>query len=118
TRRSSDLINIEVHQITPEDNNSPEGLFEIAINSTCPTGKNGNKPKYNIIEGYEVWIVIDTDPDKDNSRVEQIVEIKSECSKKQNWFVAESNPCFEVWLYFHQNSELPRSEEHTSELQS
>lgn len=102
-------INIEVHKIAADDNNSPEGLFDIAVNSIYPAEKNGNKPKYNIIEGDEVWIVIDTDPDKDNSRIEQIVEIKSECDKKQNWFVVESNPCFEVWLYYHQNNGLPDS---------
>ncbi|MGJ1386511.1 RloB family protein [Sphingobacterium spiritivorum] len=102
-------INIEVHQIAPNDNNSPEGLFDIAVNSIYPTEKNGNKPKYNIIEGDEVWIVIDTDPDKDDSRIEQILKIKSDCDKKQNWFVVESNPCFEVWLYYHQNNELPDS---------
>ncbi len=100
-------INIEVHKIASDDNNSPNGLFDIALNYICPTVKNGNKPKYNLIDGDEVWIVIDTDPDKDNSRIKQIAEIKSECNKKQNWFVVESNPCFEVWLYYHQNNKLP-----------
>ena len=100
-------INIEVHQITPDDNNSPEGLFDIAFNCIYPTKKNGMKPKYNIIEGDEVWIVIDTDPDKDDSRIGQISKIRSECDKRKNWFVVESNPCFEVWLYFHQNKKLP-----------
>lgn len=103
-------INIEVHKISSDDDNSPRGLLEIAINSIYPSEKNEAKPKYNIFEGDEVWIVIDTDPDRDNSRLQQIMEVKSECNKKQNWFVAESNPCFEVWLYYHQNNELPSNQ--------
>ena len=100
-------INIEVHKINAQDNNSPEGLFDIAVNALCPTRRNSNEPKYSIIEGDEVWIVLDTDPDRDNSRLKQIVAIKSACRKNQNWFVVESNPCFEVWLYYHQNKVLP-----------
>lgn len=102
-------INIEVHKIASDDNNSPQGLFDIAVNAIYPTEKNRHHPKYNIIDGDEVWIVIDTDPDKDNSRTGQILNIKSESDKKQNWFVVESNPCFEVWLYYHQNNELPET---------
>lgn len=100
-------INIEVYKIASDDDNSPQGLFDIAFNSIFPTEKNENKPKYNFIEGDEVWIVIDTDPDKDMSRFEQINKIKLECNKQKNWFVVESNPCFEVWLYYHKNKELP-----------
>ena len=100
-------INIEVHKIGTDDNNSPQGLFDIAVQTICPT--KDNKPKYDLIEGDEVWIVMDTDPDKDNSRIEQIATVKAACSKKQNWFVVESNPCFEVWLYYHKHSELMTS---------
>lgn len=100
-------INIEVNELAPDDNNSPQGLFDIAINSICPTKNNSNQPKYNFIEGDEVWIVIDSDPDKDNSRLGQIEYIKTESAKIRDWYVVESNPCFEVWLYFHQDEILP-----------
>lgn len=102
-------INIEVHKLASDENNSPQGLFSIALNTMCPTEQNGNSPKHTLLEGDEVWIVIDTDPDKDNSRINQIKEIKSICQKKKNWFVVESNPCFEVWLYYHRESELPNN---------
>ncbi|SEA34790.1 RloB-like protein [Arachidicoccus rhizosphaerae] len=53
-------INIEIHKIAPDDNNSPEGLFDIAVNAFCPIEEKGYKPKYDLIEGDEVWIVLDT----------------------------------------------------------
>ena len=33
--------------------------------------------------------------------------IRQQCAQHQNWKVAQSNPCFEVWLYFHAKSQLP-----------
>src|ERR1035437_113606 len=49
-----------------------------------------------------VWFVIDTDRWR-----EQIHELRQESEKHANWYVAQSNPCFEVWLYFHVKSTLP-----------
>lgn len=48
------------------------------------------------VEGDQVWFVIDTD-----AWGEAIPELKSLCRNRLGWFVAESNPCFEVWLYYH-----------------
>lgn len=45
---------------------------------------------------YELWIVMDVDVWKDKD----LHELQTFCSEK-SWFVAISNPCFEVWLYFH-----------------
>lgn len=50
----------------------------------------------------KVWFVIDTDRWR-----EQLHDIRQECNKHQHWRVAQSNPCFEVWLYFHAKAELP-----------
>jgi hypothetical protein len=49
-----------------------------------------------------VWFVIDTDRWR-----EQLHEIRHECDKRRHWKVAQSNPCFEVWLYFHAKAALP-----------
>lgn len=98
-------INVEVHELNSDENNSPKGLFELAENSF-----GGEKPKFTIQENDEVWIVLDTDPDKLNSREEQIKNIKEVCKRKDNWFVVESNPCFEVWLFFHQNKRYEKFE--------
>jgi hypothetical protein len=98
-------IKVEVNKLNPDENNSPKGLYDLAISSFS-----GNKPKFTLQENDEVWIVIDTDPDKSNSREEQIIQIKEDCQSKDNWFVVESNPCFEVWLYFHQNEKIEELE--------
>ncbi|MFN3487480.1 MAG: RloB family protein [Emticicia sp.] len=98
-------INVEIHKLSPNDDNSPKGLFELAENSFS-----GDKPKFTLQENDEIWIVLDTDPDKSNSREEQINQIKADCKVKDNWFVAESNPCFEVWLFFHKNEKLKKFE--------
>jgi hypothetical protein len=106
-REIDSRIKVEVNKLNPNENNSPQGLYDLAVNSF-----NGNKPKFTLQENDEVWIVLDTDPDKSNSREEQIIQIKEACLSKDNWFVAESNPCFEVWLFFHQNK---KSEEFESD---
>lgn len=100
-REIDSRIKVEVNKLSPDDDNSPNGLFYLAENSF-----HGTKPKFQLQENDEVWIVLDTDPDKDNSREEQINEIKKKCKEKDNWFVVESNPCFEVWLFFHQNDKI------------
>jgi hypothetical protein len=53
----------------------------------------------------KVWFIIDTDRWRD-----QIRELRNECKARKHWRVAQSNPCFEVWLYFHAKSTLPELE--------
>jgi hypothetical protein len=53
-----------------------------------------------------LWFVIDTDAWR-----EQLHEIRRECKKYLHWKVAQSNPCFEVWLYFHVKSAIPDLED-------
>lgn len=50
----------------------------------------------------QLWFVIDTDRWR-----EQLHEIRQECERHPHWRVAQSNPCFEVWLYFHAKAVLP-----------
>ena len=98
-------INIEVYQLKPDEDNSPLGLLNIANQSLKKTEENPN-PKYEVIEGDEVWFVLDTDTDKLNSRKPQIEGLRNEAGQN-GWNVAESNPCFETWLYFHLFKENP-----------
>ncbi|SFB72638.1 RloB-like protein [Flexibacter flexilis DSM 6793] len=100
-REIDSRIKVEVNKLKSDENNSPKGLYELAENSFI-----GEKPKFTIQENDEIWIVLDTDPDKANSRAEQIKQVKEDCQSKGNWFVVESNPCFEVWLFFHQNEKF------------
>jgi hypothetical protein len=52
-----------------------------------------------------LWFVIDTDRWR-----EQLHEIREECEQHPNWRVAQSNPCFEVWLFFHAKAQQQKLE--------
>ena len=99
-------INIEVYGLHPHEDNSPLGLLKIAEKSIIKSDENLS-PKYSFIEGDEVWIVLDTDKDKYDSREPQIQGIQKKCDELKDWQLAQSNPCFEVWLYYHAHSEKP-----------
>ena len=98
-REMDSRINIEIHELKPDENNSPKGLMDIAKSCLDKTESNPN-PKYEMLAGDEVWVVFDTDPDKLETRKPQIVQLREECNNLK-WQVAQSNPCFEVWLYYH-----------------
>lgn len=52
---------------------------------------------------YELWVVMDVD----NWKQKDLHDMQSFCKAKNNWSIAISNPCFEVWLYFHFEKTLP-----------
>ncbi len=104
-REIDSRIKVEVNKLNPEENNSPKGLYDLAIASL-----HGDKSNFTLQQNDEVWLVLDTDPDKSNSREKQINQISANCLDKQNWFIVESNPCFEVWLFFHQNQKVEKFE--------
>lgn len=89
----SSKIRLEVEAPTQHDNTSPLGLYSKAISQIIKSEENPS-PKYEPDD--EVWFVIDTD-DWGN----QIQKLRDNCLKQINWNVAQSNPCFEVWLYYH-----------------
>lgn len=53
----------------------------------------------------KTWFVIDTDRWRN-----QIRDLRKECVNRPHWQVVQSNPCFEVWLYFHAKHTLPEFE--------
>ncbi len=95
---------IEVEIISPEDgdNNSPTGLIE-KVRRLTSIGPEGEKPEYELTADDEIWFVIDTDTWGD-----KIEELRAEVAAetKLNMFVAQSNPCFEVWLCYHFSGEV------------
>jgi RloB-like protein len=99
-------INVEVYELEDDENNSPLGLLNIAKKCIIANEENPN-PKYSFQENDEVWIVLDTDKDKGESRKSQIEKVRGYCKETESWFLAQSNPCFEVWLYYHLQSEKP-----------
>lgn len=46
--------------------------------------------------------MIDTDRWRDH-----LHDLRTESNNHKNWKVAQSNPCFEVWLYYHVKNILP-----------
>jgi len=53
----------------------------------------------------DLWFVID----KDRWTDAQIRELASYCEIYPNWHLVISNPCFEVWLYFHKKADIKTS---------
>lgn len=106
-------LNLIVYELHGEENNSPKGLYNLAVSSLIKSKSNPN-PKYDDYrENDEVWIIVDTDTDKDNSRKQPLIGIREKISKKkdfENGHIAQSNPCFEVWLYYHQENQKPHFE--------
>ena len=60
----------------------------------------------------EVWFVIDTDRWNEKDK---ITKLKTFCAQNKtnnnSWEVTQSNPSFEVWLYYHFEEEKPKEEE-------
>ncbi len=109
-KRSSKL-KLEIYKIQNETDNSPLGLYKLANYSIkSSTNLDG---KYEISEIDEVWIVLDTDLEIENpnlqvieNKKEMLLSIRQKC-QEQGWNIAQSNPCFEVWLYYHKNINPP-----------
>ena len=93
-------VNVEIYKLQSDEDNSPKGLLNIVENFFSLDMYNSN-PQFQLQPNDEVWIVLDTDPDKMNSRKEQIELLRNKCETNTQWFCAESNPCFEVWLLYH-----------------
>lgn len=53
------------------------------------------KDEYNFGAGDELWMIIDRD------KWSNIPEISTLCKKEGNFYLALSNPCFELWLLLH-----------------
>ena len=100
----SSQIRLEVIQAEEQDNNSPTGLYQKAQQFVVKTTENPN-PRYELNNNDEIWFVIDTDQWKS-----KIWELRQFCNNHTNWYIAQSNPCFEVWLYYHFFEKFPEFE--------
>jgi hypothetical protein len=98
-------INIIIHTLSDQEDNSPGGLYRIARNVLLSEDGQTNS-SVQLLANDEVWIVFDSDPDKLNSRARQIADLKAGCLEF-GWYAAQSNPCFEVWLFSHFGEQVP-----------
>ena len=55
--------------------------------------------EHGMFEGDELWLVIDKDRWKD-AQLSQVAQLASQ----KRYYVADSNPCFELWLLIHHRS--------------
>lgn len=78
---------------------SPRWVLERAVKYIEREGLN---------EEDELWFVMDTD----RWEVEQLREVAEYCNQFSNWHIVLSNPCFEVWLYFHKKTKIQISRLH------
>lgn len=104
--RFESRVQLVVHKLKGNEDNSPAGLMSIAVDAIFGTEENPIQ-KNTFSESDEVWIVFDTDVDEANSRVPHILNVRNSCLERDRWYVAQSNPCFEVWLYYHFNEACP-----------
>lgn len=58
--------------------------------------------KEGLLDEDDLWFVID----KDRWTDEQIRTLAEYCDNYKNWNLVISNPCFEVWLYFHKRKNI------------
>ena len=78
-----------------DQNNSPVGLYKFAEKHISSNDFR--------VELDQVWLILDTD----NWPHGDLINVRDLISNKSNWFIAQSNPCFEVWLYYHHKNEKP-----------
>lgn len=104
--------NLEIIPIAPYDHkSSPNNLIryaEVLFHSETPTYKLDYK------QNDMVWFVVDTDQWAEDGLIKLLREY---CNRKntehecQTWHVAQSNPSFEIWLYYHVYSTRPLDKE-------
>jgi hypothetical protein len=89
-----------------EDVVSEDEALTLNPNKSAPKWVLDRAIKYIEKEGLsdedELWFVMDID----RWSVAQLREISSYCDQFPNWNIVLSNPCFEVWLYFHKKSDI------------
>lgn len=101
--------NLQVITIPPADGSDPIKLMALAKKDLI-----GPARKYTVEceHGDTVWFIIDTDTWEKEGKIKPLRDfcqaqnsaIKGERDEMKPypvWNVAQSNPCFEIWLYYH-----------------
>lgn len=107
--------NLEVIVIPPIKGTDPLKLKEHAQSAFI-----GDDRKYTLdyCQGDTVWFVIDTDSWEDENKIQPLRDFCAqqndiihreygEIRRYSIWNVAQSNPCFEIWLYYHLYEQKP-----------
>ena len=73
-----------------------------------------NCPKFKLSEEYkdEIWFVIDTDRWNEGNKIQILKDFcKNNNTTSNQWFMVQSNPCFELWFYYHFYESKPSEDE-------
>lgn len=111
--------NLELIIIPPEKGTDPMKLMKLAENLLL-----GETGRYSLdyMQNDQVWFAIDTDSWEQEDKIrplrdfcqrqnEAIPEKYDEVKAYPAWNVAQSNPCFEIWLYYHHYDTAPDENE-------
>lgn len=107
--------NIEVITIRDEEGRTdPESLMHLAERDFSRI--DSQRPSREIEEDNldEIWFVIDTDHWNESGKIGKVLSfchMRNSGKKYSVWNVAQSNPSFEIWLYYHQHDEKPKEED-------
>lgn len=107
--------NLELIVIPSENGTDPLKLMELAKEKFFGTDRTHT---LDYSQKDQIWFVIDTDSWEKEGKIAPLREFclykNSSISKEYDevksyeaWNVAQSNPCFEVWLYYHLYDEIP-----------
>lgn len=107
--------NLELIVIPPKEGTDPLKLRDLSKRILL---SDTGKYSLDFMQGDQIWFAIDTDTWEKEGKIQPlrdfcanqndgIVLQYSELKPYQAWNVAQSNPCFELWLYYHLYNSLP-----------
>ena len=102
--------NIDIIPI-PNDNGKSDPIKLKENSEILFHGNETVSPKFNLSTELEdeIWYVIDTDRWNEGDKINVLKTYVEEKNKDyQGRFVVQSNPSFELWLYYHFHSEKPQ----------
>ena len=111
--------NLEIITLPPESGTDPLKLMELAKNKLL---EEDSRYVMDYLAGDSVWFVIDTDSWEEEGKITPLREFCAasntafperftEVKPYSAWNVVQSNPCFEIWLYYHFYNDAPKPED-------
>ncbi len=91
-----DVVSDAEMQVKHQQKSAPQWVLDRAVKYIDKEG---------LLDEDDLWFVMDID----RWTEEQIRTIAHYCETYPNWHIVLSNPCFEVWLYFHKKATMATS---------
>lgn len=110
--------NLEIITLPPESGTDPLKLMELAKNKLL---EDDSRYIMDYHANDSVWFVIDTDSWEREGKITPLRDFcaanntafpdkYTEVKTYNAWNVVQSNPCFEIWLYYHFYKDVPKPE--------